>query len=119
METEEDLERTRENRRAAMLDSLAFVEPAQAEAKFKAFLDAHGGSVTEWDQRFFDFIARHKDARLLAGTAGGGFDFVFSLVDSAGFWVLAARDGGTGKGFLSHHDAERILELARLKGLVK
>lgn len=118
METD-TIERVRENRREAMLASLALSEAAEVERRFREFMNGAGGAFNEWDQRFLDFIARHAGERLLTGTAGGGFYFAFSAGDSAGFWVLAAPDGGRGKGFLTRHDAERILELARAKGLVR
>jgi hypothetical protein len=108
----------RSSRREAVLSSLAFVGAADAEKNFRRFLDAHAVSLNEWDQRFLDFIVRHRDERLLAGDAGGGFDFVFSLRDAEGFWVLEAKDGACGKGFLTSHDAGRVLELARTKGLI-
>lgn len=111
-------ERPRESRREAVLASLAFVAPAEAERRFRELMNSTGGALNEWDQRFLDFIGAHAGERLLAGTLGGGFFFVFSLRDAAGFWMLSARDGARGKGFLTRHDAERILELARLKGLV-
>jgi hypothetical protein len=105
-------------RREAVLASLRLAAPAELEGRFRRFLDAHGGSVNDWDQRFLDFIARHRAGPLLAGHAGGGFEFVFCPADSSGFWVLDARDGASGKGFLTAHDAERLLSLAREKGLV-
>lgn len=106
-------------RREAVLATLAFVEAAEVERRFRRFLEAHGGGVNEWDQRFLEFIALHRDERLLAGSAGGGFEFAFSVRDSAGFWVLETRDGASGKGFLTCHDAGRILALARAKALVR
>jgi hypothetical protein len=116
MEAPEDV---RGSRREAVLASLAFVDAKEAETRFRRFLEAHAGGLNEWDQRFLDFLDRHRDDRLLSGTAGGGFDFVFSARDSAGFWVLEAKDGACGKGFLTSADAGRILDLARLKGLTR
>lgn len=115
MESSEDL---RSSRREAVLASLALSAPAEAERGFREFMSSSGGAFNEWDQRFLDFLARHQDERLLTGSAGGGFYFVFSARDAEGFWVLSARDGGKGKGFLTRHDAGRILDLARAKGLV-
>lgn len=115
MESPED---ARASRREAVLASLAFIHATEAEKRFRRFLEACGGAVNEWDQRFLDFIVAHRDEPLLAGAAGGGFEFVISARGAAGFWVLDARDGARGKGFLNRSDAERILELARLKGLV-
>lgn len=111
-------EHTRESRREAVLASLAFVAPGEVERRFRELMSAAGGAINEWDQRFLDFIATHADERLLSGTLGGGFFFAFSPRDGAGFWILAARDGAKGKGFLTRHDAERIHELARVKGLL-
>lgn len=105
-------------RREAVLASLAFAAPPEVESRFRRFLDAHGGSVNDWDQRFLDFIRQHRATPLLVGEAGGGFAFVFCPLDSTGFWVLEARDGTSGKGFLNAHDADRLLALARDKGLV-
>ena len=107
----------RMSRREAVLASLAFVDAAAAETRFRRFLEAGGGSVNEWDQRFLDFIANHRDEPLLSGAAGAGFGFVVSVRSAAGFWVLEARDGARGKGFFNRLDAERILGLAREKGL--
>jgi hypothetical protein len=111
-------ESPRESRREAVLASLALVAPADVERRFRDLMNSTGGALNEWDQRFLDFIGAHAEDRLLAGTLGGGFFFTFSPRDAAGFWILSARDGARGKGFLTRHDAERILELARLKGLV-
>lgn len=119
MESPTDENDARASRRDAVLASLRFVAAEDVERRFRRFLETHGGGVNEWDQRFLEFIARHHDERLLAGSAGGGFEFVFSARDAAGFWVLETRDGASGKGFLTGHDAERILELARLKGLAR
>lgn len=114
MESPED---ARASRREAALASLALSPSEEAERRFREFMNSGGGAFNEWDQRFLDFLARHRGERLLTGTTGGGFYFVFSLRDAEGFWVLAARDGARGKGFLTLHDAERIFDLARDKGL--
>jgi len=114
----ETFENTRESRREAVLASLAFVAPGEVERRFRELMSLSGGVFNEWDQRFLDFIAAHADERLLSGTLGGGFFFAFSLRDASGFWILSTRDGAKGKGFLTRHDADRILELARLKALI-
>jgi hypothetical protein len=111
-------ERPRESRREAVLASLAFVATADVDRRFRELMNGNGGALNEWDQRFLDFIAARSGERLLSGTLGGGFFFAFSPRDAAGFWILSARDGAKGKGFLTRHDAERILELARIKGLI-
>lgn len=110
-------ESPRESRREAVLASLAFVAPDDVERRFRELMNSAGGALNEWDQRFLDFIAAHSGERFLAGTLGGGFFFAFSPRDAAGFWILSARDGAKGKGFLTHYDSERIFELARIKGL--
>lgn len=112
-----EIDQTRENRREAVLGSLRVVSAEEVARRFARFSEAGGGAATEWDQRFVEFIANHREGPLWTGTAGGGFEFVFSPRDETGFWILEARDGGRGKGFLSGHDAERIGELAALKGL--
>ncbi len=109
---------TQESRREAMLASLAFVAPDEIGRRFRDLMTISGGAFNEWDQRFLDFIGAHADERLLSGTLGGGFFFAFSLRDASGFWILSTRDGARGKGFLTRHDADRILELARQKALV-
>ncbi len=114
----DESESARESRRDAVLASLAFVAPEEVERRFRELMNSTGGALNEWDQRFLDFIAAHAGEALLSGTLGGGFFFAFSVRDLAGFWILSRRDGAKGKGFLTGHDAKRILELARLKGLV-
>ncbi len=114
----EAFENTRESRREAMLASLAFVSTDEVERRFRDLMSLSGGVFNEWDQRFLDFIAAHADERLLSGTLGGGFFFAFSLRDASGLWILSTPDGAKGKGFLTRHDADRILELASLKGLM-
>lgn len=101
-----------------MLASLRLAEPEEVARHFRRFLEAHGGTFNDWDQRFLDFIGRHRAEPLLAGDAGGGFAFVFCPVDASGFWILDAPDGACGKGFLNAHDSERLLALARDKGLI-
>lgn len=116
---ETDYDSPQESRREKILASLALAQVADVETRFRRFLDSHGGAPNEWDQRFLDFIDRHRGAPFLAGTAGGGFDFVFSSSDATGFWVVEGKDGSCGKGFLGPHDADLILDLARQKGLVR
>ncbi len=107
----------RESRREAVLASLALTPPATIERRLRELVGGDGGSFNEWDQRFLEFVASHGDEPLLTGTTGAGFFFAFSTRDAEGFWLLASPDGARGKGFLTSHDAGRILDLARLKGL--
>lgn len=115
--TMNEIEQARENRREAVRESLRATSADEVAARLRRFVEASGGATNEWDQRFVEFIAGHRDTPLWTGTAGGGFEFVFSPRDEAGFWLLEARDGGRGKGFLGRPDAGRIFELAALKGL--
>ncbi|MBC8010447.1 MAG: hypothetical protein H7067_10155 [Burkholderiales bacterium] len=111
------MEQDRENRRAAVLASLHATGATEVAERFNRFVEASGEVTNEWDQRFIEFIEKHREFPLWTGNAGRGFEFVFSPRDEAGFWTLEARDGATGKGFLDHHDAGRIFELAEQIGL--
>lgn len=111
------MEQARENRRTAVLASLHATDSTEVAARFRRFMEASGGATNDWDQRFVEFIEQHRDFPLWAGNAGRGFEFVFSPRDEAGFWTLEAQDGVTGKGFLNHHDAARLFDLAEQIGL--
>lgn len=110
-------DQVREHRHAALLETLTVVAPDEVEAKFKTFFDAGSGAWNAWDESFLEFIARHRDAPLLAGKAGVELFVVFSPSGRAGFWVFAQPGGGSGKGFLNGRDLERLLTLAAQKGL--
>lgn len=111
------MEQERESRRAAVLGSLHATDAKEVAARFHRFLDHSGGALNDWDLRFVEFIEQHREFPLWAGDAGRGFEFVFSPRDETGFWMLEARDGVTGKGFLDHHDAGRLFALAEQIGL--
>lgn len=104
-------------RRQAVLESLAVVEPDEAQARFRRLLEAGSGSFNEWDERFARFIAEHRGHTLLGGTAGDDIDFVFCPEARAGFWVVH-RATLRGKGFFMESDVERLMGLAREKALV-
>lgn len=108
----------REQRRAALMESLALVAPEKVEEGFRDFFGAGSGAWNAWDERFVEFIARHRDAPLLAGRAGHEVFVVFSPKGGAGFWVLARADGSRGKGFLGPRDVDRLAQIAAQKGLV-
>lgn len=110
-------EALRAARREAVRASLAATDAAELEARLRRFLETRCGSLNEWDQRFLDFIELHRGERLLAATAGDGFEIVFSPRRGAGYWLFEIRGGGWGKGFLDAQDARRLIDLARLKGL--
>lgn len=107
-----------QHRRESLLETLAVIAPAEVETKFRAFFGAGSGAWCEWEDRFVAFIARHRDGRLLAGKVGEDLYAVFSPEGRAGFWVYAHRGGGSGKGFLSETDLDKLTDLARQKGLV-
>jgi hypothetical protein len=107
-----------EQRRAAVLETLALADPDQAEDRFKEFFGAGSGAWNAWDQRFVDFIDQHRAAPLLRGSAGRDLYFLFSPSAKAGFWVVAQPGGAHGKGFLGAADVEKLIGLARQKGLV-
>jgi hypothetical protein len=111
-------DQVRERRREALLETLAVVSADEVEAKFRDFFDAGSGAWSAWDEKFVEFIARHRATPLLAGKAGAEFFVVFSPAGRAGFWVFAQRGGGSGKGFLNARDLGRLGEIASLKGLV-
>lgn len=106
-----------ERRREALLETLAVIEPDQVETKFRDFFGAGSGAWCSWDDRFLELIARHRDTPLLAGKVSNDFFVVFSPAGRAGFWVFARRGGGSGKGFLNERDIEKLLGIARQKGL--
>lgn len=114
LESEEQL---REQRRAALLETLTLVAPDEVEAKFKAFFGAGSGAWSAWDESFIEFIDRHRAAPLLAGKAGAEFFVGFSPLGRAGFWVVAQAGGAHGKGFLGAKDVERLTNLAASRGL--
>ena len=78
---------------------------------------AGSGAWSAWDERFIEFIDRHRAAPLLAGKAGAEFFVVFSPSGRAGFWVVAQVGGAHGKGFLGAKDVERLTNLAASRGL--
>lgn len=106
----------RENRRQAVLDSLAVADPEKAQAEFRQYLESSGGSLNEWDERFLAFIREHSTGTLLGGTAGDGVHFLFSPQARAGFWVIT-RPEMRGKGLFLESDIERLVALAQEKGL--
>lgn len=113
-----DAEQINEQRRAAVLESLAVADPDKAETRFKEFFEAGSGAWNTWDERFVEFIEKHRAAPLLAGTAGRDLYFLFSPSAKAGFWVVAQPGGTHGKGFLGATDVAKLIALAQEKGLV-
>lgn len=106
-----------ERRREALLETLAVIAPDEVEIKFREFFDAGSGSWNAWDERFLELIDQHRETPLLAGKVGRDFFVVFSPAGRAGFWVFAQPGGGNGKGFLNPRDVEKLVALARQKGL--
>ena len=104
-------------RRSAVEDSIGFRDATDVESRLHQVF-GHLGGAGDWEQRFLDFIERHRGERLLSATAGDGIEIVFSPRDAAGYWLWETGGGACGKGLLTVHDAGRLLEVARLKGLV-
>ena len=107
-----------ERRREALLATLAEISPDTVETKFREFFDAGSGAWCDWDERFVALIERHRHTRLLAGKVRNDFFVVFSPEGRAGFWVFAQPGGGSGKGFLTDRDIEKLTALARQKSLI-
>jgi hypothetical protein len=113
-----DTDHLNETRRAAILDTMAVVNPDQVETRFKEFFDAGSGAWNSWDESFVEFIEKNRAAPLLGGGAGRDAYFLFSPSAKAGFWVVAQPGGAHGKGFLGASDVDKLIALAAEKGLL-
>lgn len=105
-----------ERHREAVLTTLARVEAVRAEARLQAFLAAAGG-VGVWEQAFVDYLAERRLGTFLSGANGPDLIFFISPATRDGFWLVEQPGGARGKGWLGGRDVERLLELAREKGL--
>lgn len=106
-----------EKRREAVLATLARVEAERAEARLAAFLAAAGGSGP-WEQAFMNYVIERRPAMFLTGASGPDLIFFVSPSTRDGFWLVEQPGGARGKGWLGGRDVERLLELAREKGLL-
>ncbi len=97
-------------------ESMAKADPKTIEAKFKTFLEASGGSPTDWDEQFLGFIRENCDGGLLTGKFAKDGHFVFSLKAAKGFWVMAGAEM-RGKGFLQPKGITLLTEIAQEKRL--
>lgn len=109
-------DRPQERHREAVLTTLARVEAVRAEARLQAFLAAAGGGGA-WEQAFVDYLAERRRATFLSGANGPDLIFFVSPATRDGFWLVEQPGGARGKGWLGGRDVERLLELAREKGL--
>lgn len=101
--------------RRAITESLAVIEPAQAEEIVRKFIESTVGSVNEWDQQFIEFVRAEEPGRLWTATTGTGVRLFFSVARPEGIWLIERPKPG-GKGFLLPSDAERLGEFTAGSG---
>jgi hypothetical protein len=113
----QDYDVEREHHRQAALNTMRSADPDRAEELIKDYFGAGASTWTGWDEQFITFIEENRKNRLLYGTIGDGWHFLFCATAEQGFWVCA-REGMKGKGFLRPQSVAALSQLAREKGLL-